>query len=86
MHVTFAQQYIVVALQLDLTTVLWFEEDSVTNVHGAHIWADADNTRPSQSPPNLSSRRDHDAATGAPLTILRALTYQHPVVEQPDGD
>jgi len=84
MHVTLSQQHVVMALQLDFASVFGFEQHSVTDIHGAHIRADAHYPCPSKASTNLSGCRDDDATAGASLAILGTLPHEHAVVEQPD--
>ena len=84
MHITLTQQHVVMALQLDLAPVLRFKEHPVTDIHGAHVRANAHDPCPGKASANLCRCRDHDATTGAPLTVFGALPNQHAVMEQPD--
>ena len=84
--VSLAQQDVVDSLQLDLATVLGFEQDAVTDLDAAHVRANGDDARPGQATSDLGRRGDHDPAHAPALASLGVLAHEHPVVQQADGN
>lgn len=75
MHISFPQEHIVVALQLDLATILRFEQHTIANFHGSHVRTDAHDTCPGKSPAHLRGSGNDDATAGAPFAVFGALPH-----------
>ncbi len=62
MDVAFAEQYVGLALELHLATILWFEEDSVPHLQRPHVRTGSHNLGPRKPSADRRSCRDDDSA------------------------
>ena len=70
MKITFAQQHVVLASDLDLGSVLGIEEHSICRFDRPDIGSYGDDLTPSEPPPDRHCCRDHDSPAAAPFTGL----------------
>ena len=68
-YVPLPQQYVLLAVQFDLGTVLRVEQDPVPHYDRAYVGADADHRSPGQAPAHGSGGRDDDPGTGTALAL-----------------
>lgn len=84
-HVALAEDQEIIALDLDLVSILRAEEHLVALLGGADVGACADDFAPHQTLLLLRGGGDQDAPAAAPLGFLGGHPDEDPVVEHLDG-
>ena len=84
MKITLAQQYVILASDLDLGSVLRIEEHSICRLDRPDIGSYGDDMAPSEPPSDRHCCRDHDSPATAPFTGLIVGRDQHSIMQHPD--
>src|SRR5580692_1298471 len=69
MNVALAQNHVLLAVHLDLESVLGVEQDGVADLDRPHVRANGDRLGPGEAPADLRGGRDEDARPGAALAV-----------------
>ena len=84
MKITFAQQHVVLASDLDLGSVLGIEEHTICRLDRPDIGSYGDDLTPSEPSSDRHRCRDHDPTAAAPFTGLIVGRDQHSIMQHPD--
>ena len=84
MKITFAQQHVVLASDLDLGSILGIEEHSICRLDRPDIGSYGDDLTPSEPSSDRHRCRDYDPTAAAPFTGLIVGRDQHSIMQHPD--